>query len=164
MLHQVKTTKKELFLHIFLICLILLNFATIYAFFLNGMVSYWFFISIFYISIFMFAKSVVFRSDSSLYLATLLLCFSVLGFALNGQNYSAFALAAFILMSFGVSHLVLSIFFGKIFHILAFIFYFLLFLPLILYSFYCINLPLMILLICGDVLGFLLPIASVKYG
>ena len=152
---HIKTKKKELFLLVFLFAILVLYAMALILLANFNLFNFWFVVGLLFLSLYMFAKAVVFRSDSSLYLATLCLIISVLG-GLSGFIYlKPTILISFIFLSFAICHLVLCLFFNKISNLFTFIFFFLLFLPLILYSFYCINLLTMILFICGDVVTFM---------
>lgn len=163
MFYHIKTKKKELFLLIFLSALLTMYAGILLFLSINKIFNYWFITGLFLISVYLFAKSVVFRSDSSLYLATLCLCFCVFSVVANYIYFNALLIIAFVFLSFALSHLVLYLVFNKISNFFIFIFNFLLFLPLILYAFYCINLLIMILFICGDIVTFGALYVSEKY-
>lgn len=154
MIYHIKTKKKELFLLIFLLSLIVLYSLAMFLLASNNILNYWFVVGLFLISIYVLSKSIVFRSDSSLYLSILCFMISIFGTLANIYYFNLFTLISFLLLSFSISHLLLFLFFHKISNFWTFVFFFLLFLPVILYSFYCINLLIMLLFICGDIVTF----------
>ena len=123
----------------------------------------WFYIALLFESAYLFTKAYFFKSDSSLYLATLVFFFAIFGlFAPARQNVSV--LIAYLLISFAFAHFSVFCFFKKYAHLFAFILLFLLFLPMFLYSFNCINLILMVSSICGVFLFAIMAGIFVIYG
>lgn len=114
----------------------------------------WFYIGTFILSLFLFVKSYVFRSDSSLFLATSLLGFSFLGTVATKYSYNFITIMSFCVFILAFSNFSNYVFFNKIFNFYCFLFFILLFLPLILFSFNCINLILMISSLCGVIILF----------
>lgn len=163
MRYFVKTKRKELILLLSMLSLMVLCIATVIFANIQGFSNFWFYIFVFYFSVYMFVKSYVFRSDSSLYLATLSFCLSVAGGLIQIFQFSFILILSLIIFCFSLSHLSLFLFFNKSVNFVIFIFLFLLFLPLILYAFYCINWLILILLLCGDALCFCWLQRFVKY-
>lgn len=124
----------------------------------------WFFVALLFESAYLFTKAYFFKSDSSLYLGSFLFFLSVFGLASSNFQNSVVLLISYLLLSLALSHFMVYCFFKKHAHFFAFIFIFLLFLPMFLYSFNCINLPLMILSICGVFLFATLAGVFVIYG
>ena len=124
----------------------------------------WFFLALFALSLFMFCKAYIFRSDSSLFLASLLLQNSIVGVASQNFSFLPFQILSLVVLSFSISHLAVFLFFGNFQHFFAFIAFFLLFLPMLLFAFDCINLLLMLSSICGEILLILMAILLKRYG
>lgn len=154
MIYHIKTKKKELFLLIFLCVLLVLYGIAIILFARNNLMEYCFATGLLVFSLYMFAKSIVFRSDSSLFLATLCFMFFLFGILSNFVSFSLTVWLSIVFFCISICHLNLYIFFDNISNFFTFLFYILLFLPIILYSFYCINLLMMILLLSGDLVIF----------
>ena len=152
----VKTTKKELVLTVLLAVLFSIFVCSIIFLSKKNLMGIWFFVGLIMLSIYLFAKSILFRSDSSLYLATNFQLFGLLGIVHKFAHLQPLIILSAVIFIFAISHLVLYLFFNNIRNFYYFIFLFLLFLPLILYHFYCITLLIMILLLCGDFAVFLL--------
>ena len=129
----------------------------------NNLLKFWFELGLLTLSLYLFVKSYIFRSDSSLYLGSVCFFISLLIFASKIVNMSTLTIFAFAVFCFALSHLLLFLIFNKIINFFTFIFLFLLFLPLILYSFYCINFALMLLLLCGDMIVFFVLYIRDKY-
>lgn len=115
----------------------------------------WFYVGLSFIGIYLFIKTYFFRSDSSLFLGTIIFLLSVLGGVSNIFNFSAIFIIAHCILIVGLGFLSIFTIFHNKSNFGAFIFFLLLYLPLILFSFYCINLVTMILLLCLDILIFL---------
>ena len=163
MQYKIKTKKKELYLMIVLVALLSLFAIAMFLMSSNNLLKFWFEVSLFTLSLYLFVKSYIFRSDSSLYLGSICFLISLLIFTNKMVNMNILTIISFAVLCFGLTHLSLFLFFNKINNFFAFIFLFLLFLPLILHSFYCINLPLMLLLLCGDIVVFLVLHIRDKY-
>lgn len=120
-----------------------------------NMFKYWFYLGLSFIGIYLFIKAFFFRSDSSLFLGTIIFLLSVLGGVSNIFNFSAIFIIAHCILIVDLGFLSIFTIFHNKSNFGAFIFFLLLYLPLILFSFYCINLVTMILLLCLDILIFL---------
>ena len=156
--------KREKHLLILLLALLIAYFVMLFFLDKTFVKQNWFYIALLFESIYLFAKSYFFKSDSSLYLGTLLFLLGIFGFILPNVYYSNTFLLSYLIFSFSISHFFVFCFFKKYAHFYTFIFLFLLFLPMFLYSFNCINLLLMISSICGVVLLTILTGVFVIYG
>lgn len=145
--------KKERNLQI-LFCILFLIYMTLAIFMPVFFKEYWFFCALFFLSIYLLAKAYSFRSDSSLFLGTVLMCFFAILCITIKHSYNFITVFSYIILSLAIGNLANFTFFHKIFNFYLFIFLILLFLPLILFAFYCINLGLMLLSICGVIVLF----------
>lgn len=156
--------KKEKYLKISLLWLIIIYIFSLIMFKILNISEHWFCLGLLFVAVFLFIKAYMFRSDSSLYLASLCLFFAVNGSLTIVYNLSAITTISLSVLCFSLAHLILFSFFHKLNNFYIFIFLFVLFLPIFLFAFYCINLRLMILLLCGEMLAGLLLHLGVKYG
>lgn len=111
----------------------------------------WFYVGLFFIGVYMLIKAYLFRSDSSLFLANLLVGFSVVGVLYLIYHVKTLICVANCFLSVAISFLFNFAFFHKKYDVYYFVFFFILFLALFLFSIYCINLLIMLLLLCGDI-------------
>lgn len=132
--------------------IILLVAYIVMLFFLPGFRDDWFSFVLYFMSIYMFLKAYFFRSDSSLFFAVLFFqsTFLFLGGAKDGL--SIFQLGSIINAMIASAFFICFLFFHSKFTLYSFLTNFSLSLPVLLYSFNCINLILMILFLCGALL------------
>ena len=154
--------KKELFLMIYFLILTVTYFCML--FFFESIRQNWFSYALLFLSLYMFLKAYFFRSDSSLFGAVLAFLAMILfhnDFSLWQNNFQ-FGTTFSIAISF--AFFVDFLFFQSKFTFYSFLPNFLLSFPIFLYAFNCINLVLMISLLCGAVLVVILLILANKYG
>ena len=153
--------KKERNLLILLIILLIAYFVML--FFVPWFRNEWLSFALYFLSFYMFIKAYFFRSDSSLFFALIFLQCSFLLTEYVRTNYSLFQISSIfnliITFSFFVDYLV----FKSKFLFYSFLTNFFISLPTFLYAFNCINLVLMILLLCGVLLFFGATILKWKY-
>ena len=148
-----------------LVILLLLFIVYIVCFFVaDYFKANWLFFALAFLSVYMLAKTYFFRSDSSLFMATLLF---FLSFILTKEISSFFSttqvlsiILAFVSIAFFVDFCV----FGNIFCFLSFFVIFLISIPNLLYAFHCINLFFLILFLCGENVLFFVILMLRKYG
>ena len=162
--HKVLHLKRERNLSICFITLLIAYFVVL--FFLNDATrkDNWFYIALLFESAYMFIKSYLFKSDSSLYFAVVIFALSLFGFFTKTYFDSTPFLISIFILSFCFAHFFVFATFKKYAHFYTSIFLFLLFLPIFLYSFNCINLILMVSSICGVFLLIFLAGIFVIYG
>lgn len=125
--------------------------ATLFALKNTKFFDCWFYVGLFFIGLYMFIKAYLFRSDSSLFLANLLVGLSVVGILNQTYHIKTLTCVASCFLCVAISFLFNFAFFHKKYNVYYFVFFFILFLALFLFSIYCINLLIMLLLLCGDI-------------
>ena len=154
--------KKERNLLIVFFCLLFL-YAIILIFFAVTREN-WLSLALLLISIYLFVKTYFFRSDSSLFIAVLCVFLSITFNAMVIKSLSLNELSAFISMAVTYDFLLDYAIFGNKFCFWAFIANILTNLPIFLYTFHCINVILMILLLSGDLILLGAILLRKKYG
>ena len=153
--------KKERNLLILMIVLLIAYFVML--FFVPWFKNEWFSFALYFLSFYMFIKSLFFRSDSSLFFALIFLQSSILMIETIKNSFNMFQLSTifnlFITIAFFVDYLV----FKSKFLFYSFLTNFFTSLPILLYAFNCISLVFLILLLCGVLLLFLATILKWKY-
>ncbi len=112
----------------------------------------WFSMVLYFVSMFMFIKSYFFRSDSSLFFAVLFFQISFLFMNKTNKFFTLFQLGSVINTMVALAFLVDFLVFNSKFTFYSFLTNFSVSLPILFYSFNCINLILMILFVCGALL------------
>ena len=133
----------------------LIIFAVAYVFlivFLQWFRDNWFAMVLYFISIYLFIKSYFFRSDSSLFFASLFFQVSFLFMNKTNESLSLFHLGSVINTMVSLAFFVAFLVFHSKFTLYSFLTNFSSSLPVLFYSFNCINLILMILFVCGALL------------
>lgn len=121
-------------------------------FFLPGFKDNWFAFVLYFMSIYMFIKAYFFRSDSSLFFAVLFFQITFLFLDGTANDFNMFQLSSIINIMVAISFFLDFVVFHSKFTLYSFLTNFSLSLPVLLYSFNCINLILMILFLCGALL------------
>ncbi len=124
----------------------------------------WLSLALFFMSVYMALKTYFFRSDSSLFLTVFLICLAFLLSVEVVSSFSTFQIGALIAISVSISFLIDYIIFRNVFCFWTFFVNFMTNLPILLYTFNCINLLLMILFLSGEILLLAAAFVMKKYG
>ena len=112
----------------------------------------WFAFSILFMSVFLLVKAYFFRSDSSLFYSILLWQVSIIFFNNLNKSLTIFQIGSLINTMVAFAFFIDYLVFLSKFTLYSFLTNFSISLPVLLYSFNCINLVLMILFVCGALL------------
>lgn len=124
----------------------------------------WFEFGLFVLGIYMCIKAYVFRSDSATFMAFLLVFCSLVFCKLFGSNFDLSQTFSLIGLGVSLAFFVSYLFFEKSTLLFLFFVNILLNLPFFLYAFHCINLLLMISLLCGALATSFLVLSMKKNG